>query len=333
MPGTKTPTIPRLRVARLRVALLGAVVAALLATGAVSPPVRAEDSPAPAAGAPDTAGDAGEQARVQEIKAAFEAALTASTKGPADVAMIDQGVLRLPDGYVFIPKAEGARFLRALGNTVSTAPFVGLIMSTQAHWIITVDYIKDGYIKEDDAKNWNADELLQSLKDGTEASNADRAQRGFPELEIVRWIEAPGYDPETHRLIWSLLAKDKGEPDDAASTVNYNTYALGRDGYFSLDLLTSSEGVATDKKAAHEMLAALSYNSGRRYEDFNQSTDHIAEYGLLALVGGIAAKKLGLFAIIAAFVLKFAKVIAIAVFAGGASVWNFLRRRVKGGTS
>ena len=54
---------------------------------------------------------------------------------------------------------------------------------------------------------------------------------------------------------------------------------------------------AGDDDAGHELLADLDYNSGKRYEDFNASTDHIAEYGLAALIGGIAAKKLGLNAV------------------------------------
>ena len=102
----------------------------------------------------------------------------------------------------------------------------------------------------------------------------------------------------THRLVWSLLAKDKDEPDNAAKSINYNTYALGRDGYFSLNLLSNSERIARDKAVAHELLGDLAYNAGKRYEDFNASTDRIAEYGLMALVGGVAAKKLGLFALI-----------------------------------
>jgi len=47
----------------------------------------------------------------------------------------------------------------------------------------------------------------------------------------------------------------------------------------------------------------------------------------MALVGGVAAKKLGLFAIAAAFVLKFAKVILIGLAVAGAGVMNFFRRK------
>jgi uncharacterized membrane-anchored protein len=153
--------------------------------------------------------------------------------------------------------------------------------------------------------------------------------RGFPEIEVVRWIETPTYESATHRLIWSMLYKRKGDPDSAAKGTNYNTYALGRDGYFSLNLLTNADDVGTDKVAAHALLAALWYNPGKRYEDFNAATDHIAEYGIAALVGGVVAKKLGLFALIAAFVMKFAKVISVAVLAAGGGIWNFFRRRLR----
>ena len=194
-------------------------------------------------------------------------------------------------------------------------------------WIVVARHIKEGYIKDDDAKNWNADELLQSLKDGTEEANKDRVARGFPELQILGWLEKPAYDSVAHRLVWSLRSKAKGEPDTVVNSVNYNTYALGREGYFSLNLLTNSQRVEVDKGAARELLANLAYNAGKGYEDFNAGTDRIAEYGLAFLIGGVVAKKLGLFALIAAFVLKFAKIIGIAAIVLAAAVVKFFRRK------
>jgi uncharacterized membrane-anchored protein len=47
----------------------------------------------------------------------------------------------------------------------------------------------------------------------------------------------------------------------------------------------------------------------------------------MALVGGVAAKKLGLFAVVTAFVLKFAKVILIGLGVAGAGLVNFFRRK------
>ena len=270
-----------------------------------------------------------EASRKAELVAAWKAASEAGVGGPKDVSLIDQATLKLPASHFFVPQAEGARVLRALGNVVNDASFVGLVVGTGPNdgWIVVIRYIKEGYIKDDDAKNWNADELLNNLKDGAEETNKDRIARGFPEMQVIGWVQPPSYDAATHRLVWSLLAKDKGEPDNVAKSINYNTYALGRDGYFSLNLLSNSERIAGDKAVAHGLLGDLAYNAGKRYADFSASTDRIAEYGLMALVGGVAAKKLGLFAIVIAFVLKFAKVIFVGAAVLGAGVVQFFRRK------
>lgn len=274
----------------------------------------------------------GEAARKAELMAAWEAASKAGTDGPSDISLIDQGILKLTADYFYIPKSEGLRVLRALGNVVDDSTFLGLVLGKRQNdqWMVVIRHIKEGYIKDEDAKNWNADELLTNLKAGVEESNKDRAARGFPEMQVIGWIEPPAYEAKTHRLVWSLLAKDKGEPDNAPKNVNYNTYALGRDGYFSLNLLSSSDRIANDKAVARELLSDLTYNSGRRYEDFSAGTDRIAEYGLLALVGGVAAKKLGLLALAGVFVLKFAKLIIFGVVAAGAAVARFFRRKPQG---
>jgi uncharacterized membrane-anchored protein len=306
---------------KTRIDFIGAVVAVVLAALALPALVRAQSAP-PARGE-------------EELKVAWLAGLVAATEGPADIALIDQATLKLPAGYDFIPKAEGARILRALGNIVGESTFVGLIAGTKPDdwWMVATRYIKEGYIKDEDAKHWDADELLQNIKEGTAEANKDRAARGFPELEVLGWVEKPAYDPATHRLVWSLLVKHKDEPDTAEKSINYNTYALGRDGYFSLNLLTTSSRVDTDKSAAHALLAALSYNPGKGYDDFNPATDRIAEYGIAALVGGVVAKKLGLFALIGVFVAKFAKLIGVAALGLGGATWNFFRRKLKGAST
>ena len=270
-----------------------------------------------------------EASRKAELEAAWQAASKAGSSGPSDVALIDQAALKLPANYFFVPKAEGARVLRALGNVVNDTNLIGLVVGERQsdQWIVVIRYVKEGYIKDDDARNWNADELLKNISEGVEETNKDRVARGFPELQVIGWIERPGYDAATHRLVWSMLAKDKDQPDNAPKGVNYNTYALGRDGYFSLNLLSNSVRIANDKSAAHELLADLSYNAGKRYEDFSATTDRIAEYGLAALIGGIAVKKLGLFALAAALVIKFAKLIFIGAAVLGAGVMKFFRRK------
>ncbi len=268
-----------------------------------------------AAAALDTPAQPTEAAKA-EFAAALEAAGNASVEGPSEIKLVDQAVLKLPAGLTYIPNAQAGRLLAAMGNRVGDG-LLGMVLSQKpdSNWFVVMRFSKSGYIKDDDAKDWNVDELLSGLKQGTEEGNKERRARGIDELEIVGWVEAPKYDAGTHRLVWSLESRDKGAPTGAERGVNYNTYALGRDGYISMNLVTGMRQIQAEKPIAHTLLASLQYNDGKRYSDFNSATDHVAEYGLAALVGGIAAKKLGLFALIFAFILKFAKVFGVAAVA------------------
>jgi uncharacterized membrane-anchored protein len=276
--------------------------------------------------APALAADAVPDARRQAMRQAAAAAQAALVKGPAEVTLRDQAKLALPEHFGFVPEQPAAALMRAMGNTVGN-DFVGLIVPQGgSHWFVAVSYHASGYIKDDDARHWDADKLLQSLKDGTEAANEERAKAGIPALEVTRWIEPPAYEAETHRLVWSAEARSK-DGSDRDPTVNYNTYLLGREGYLSMNLITSASAVDDDKSAARTLLSAVDFNSGKRYGDFNSSTDKVAAYGLAALVAGVAAKKLGLLALLAAMAVKFAKIIAVSVAAFIVGLKRWLKAR------
>jgi len=266
------------------------------------------------------------QAYEAEATAAFAAAREAMKEGPTQVQLNNEAHLNVPAGFVFVPKEQSLRVLKAMGNRPSPDT-LGMIFpqAQDEHWFMVARFHNSGYVKDDDARDWKADELLKGIKEGTEESNKERKARGIPEMEIVGWVQTPTYDAATHRLVWSLASKDKGAPAGAEQGVNYNTYLLGREGYISMNLVTDLNAVEAQKPIAKQLLAAVEFEKGRTYADFNASTDHVAEYGLAALVGGIAAKKLGFFALIAAFAAKFAKLIglaAIGLFAGIAKLFG-----------
>jgi uncharacterized membrane-anchored protein len=254
----------------------------------------------------------------------------ALVKGPTTVELRDQAAIKLPEHFGFIPQKQAAAFMKLMGNQTGSE-FMGLVVPLTkddgGQWFISINYDPAGYIKDDDAKHWDADKLLQNLKDGTEAGNAERQSAGIPPLVVTRWIQPPSYEPGSHKLMWSAEArrKDGADPDP---TINFNTYVLGREGYISLNLVTSESHIAADKADAGALLAAVDFKSGKRYGDFNASTDKVAAYGLAALVAGVAAKKLGLLAIIGVTIAKFAKVIAIAVAAFGAGVVRWFKARL-----
>lgn len=269
-------------------------------------------------------------ARQSEMAQASAAAKAAQIGGPAEITLKDQAVLKLPKGYVWVPQPAANQLMKAMGNS-SNDHRLGLIFpaSEQENWMMVAQYEDAGYIKDDDAKNWNVDDLFKNLKEGTEGANEERRERGYPEIEIIGWVEKPSYDAAHHRLIWSMSAKDKGAAGNEGAGINYNTYALGRDGYITLNLITSLDQVGKDKAQAATLLSALNFKEGKRYEDFNASTDRTAEYGLAALVGGLAAKKLGMFALAAGFLAKFAKVILL----GGIAVVGVIGKVFKRNTA
>jgi len=264
----------------------------------------------------------------EQHRKAFADAEAAAKKGPADIELSGQAVLRLPAGRVFVPQPQAMRLLNAMGNPGNDPRLQGLIFPEgNDNWFMTVRYDASGYVKDDDAREWNADDLLKSYREGTEASNAERVKLGVPAIEIIGWAEKPAYDGASHRLVWAMSSRDKGAPANAPQGVNYNTYALGREGYVSLNLVTALNDLPQHKGAAHQLLDALAYKDGKRYVDFNEKTDHVAEYGLAALVVGVAAKKLGLIALAAAFFAKFAKVILLVLALLGGGFLKFFGKR------
>jgi uncharacterized membrane-anchored protein len=264
----------------------------------------------------------------KEFQQAQEAAQKAARNGPTDVPMADQAVLHLPAGLAFVPQPQAGQLLRAMGNPGQDPRLQGVIFPAgEGDWFMTVRYESAGYVKDDDAKDWNADDLLKSYREGTEASNEERQKMGVPAIEVTGWAEKPAYDGATHRLVWAMISREKGAAAGTEQGVNYNTYALGREGYFSMNLVTGLNDLAKYKPQAHALLAALDYKEGKRYADFNPKTDHVAEYGLAALVVGAAAKKLGLLAVIAAFFAKFAKVAILAVAGLGAAATRLFKRK------
>jgi uncharacterized membrane-anchored protein len=258
---------------------------------------------------------------------AWAEAKAVAKEGPADIAIAGQALLHLPAGRVFVPQPQAGKLLTAMGNPGEHNELSGLVFPKgEGEWFATLRYIASGYVKDGDAKEWKADDLLASYKEGTEAGNEERKKMGGAPIEITGWAEPPAYEASTHRLVWAMSSKEKGAPADAALGVNYNTYALGREGYLSLNFVTDLKDLPAQKPDAKALLGALEFDKGKRYEDFDSATDHVAEYGLAALVVGVGAKKLGLLAVAFAFVAKFAKIILLAVVGFGAAITKFFKR-------
>jgi uncharacterized membrane-anchored protein len=268
-----------------------------------------------------------------ELESAFQAAGAALRKGPANVPVAGQAVLRLPSGYNFVSAEEARHLLDAMGNP-GNENVQGMIFPANednAQWFIVVGYSAAGYIKDDDARDWKADEMLAEIRKGTEAANDERRRRGLPEMTVAGWVQEPQYDADTHRLVWSMSSRLAGQGAGEAAGINYNTLMLGREGYISMNLVADLAAVEKLKPVARQLLASLEFDAGKRYADFQAETDKVAEYGLAALVAGVAAKKLGLLAMAGVFFAKFAKILVAGAVVGLGVFGKFFGKGKKSG--
>ena len=241
-------------------------------------------------------------------------------QGPTEVTVAGQAKLAVPEGYVYLDPAETAKFQELIENPSNGKE--SLIAPDDLNWFALFEFGAVGYVKDDE--KINATELLQSVKEGTEASNAERRKRGWGELHVVGWKFEPHYDTQTKRLEWAII----GRSDDG-ETINFNTRLLGRKGVMSVVLVADNETLDAATADFKQVLTGFEYLPGERYADV-QEGDKIAEYGLAALIAGGAAAvatKKGFWAVLAGFFATAWKFLAALVVGLGAWVKSLFSKK------
>ena len=187
-------------------------------------------------------------------------------------------------------------------------------------WSAVITFEDTGYVSDADAKKIDYAAMLADMKSSDEAQAPGIRAQGYPAGIVQSWAQPPTYDVARHSLVWARDIKFDGMPED---TLNYDIRLLGRSGVLSMNILAGMGQLDEVRDAAKTFANVGSFRPGARYADFDPATDRKAEYGLAGLVaagaGAAAAKKLGLFAVLAKFG-KFIIIGAIALFAmfGGA---------------
>jgi uncharacterized membrane-anchored protein len=242
--------------------------------------------------------------------------------GPLEAKLGDQATLKLSEEYRFLSPQETQRILKDMGNFPSGQE-LGLVAASkrESHWFLIIRFEDAGFVPDDDAANWDAEEMLASIKEGTEEANTKRQEMGFPPLTVRGWEEKPHYDKANNKVVWAISADDRD-----GTSVNYNTLALGRHGYISMNLVADLNDLPALKPHAATLLSNLNFVIGKRYADFDRATDKVAAVGLTALVAG-AAFKSGLLAKLLVLIVAFKKVLLIAAAGGAAWMWRLMKGR------
>jgi len=232
-------------------------------------------------------------------------------EGPAQVKLEKVAQITVPAGYVFVDGKTTRAMMKEHGQPVSGEE-LGMLSPTNEAWTVMFEFSEVGYVKDDEKDKLDADKLLASYRAGTARANKERAKAGRPPIEIVGWEVPPKYDETTHNLEWAIRGTSAGEP-----ILNYNCRLLGRNGYMEVVLIVEPDQLKTTLPVFRNLLADYSFQSGKSYAEY-RSGDKVAKYGLAALVLGgtaVGAAKLGLFAWLAVFFKKGAKLIIVACVA------------------
>lgn len=240
----------------------------------------------------------------------------------------DIGTLKVPEQFSYIDSAQATFVLKDLWGNPNGSGTLGMLVpkstgvAADNAWAFIITYDAMGHVKDDDADDINYDDLLSEIKEDIKKSNEERVKAGYSTYELVGWASTPFYDKDKKVLHW---AKEIKFSENEYNTLNYNVRILGRKGVLVLNAVSSMDQLAEVKKNIAPVLSSFSYADGSRYSDFNPDIDEVAAWTIGGLVAGKVLAKVGLFAIL----LKYIKVIGIALVGLGGAAWKWFKRKTE----
>lgn len=242
--------------------------------------------------------------------------------GPTTGSLGEHAAIEVPEGYAFLD-AEGAARFNEIAENPPTGVDEYIVAPTDLRWVAFFSFNEVGYVKDDE--KLDPDDILSSIRDGTEAANVEREKRGWDTMQILGWSFKPQYDDQIHALEWAVLAQMS---QGGGQFVNYNTRLLGRRGVMEVVLVADTQTLDNSIASFKDLVPGYEFSAGEKYAEF-KAGDHVAEYGLAALITGgaaaVAAKK-GWLAAIGVFLVKMWKLLLIGLLAVGATFRKFFKR-------
>jgi uncharacterized membrane-anchored protein len=238
--------------------------------------------------------------------------------------------LKVPENFYYLsPEDTETVLVKVWGNPPGGEKTLGMLFPAgvtpydNTAWGVTVEYVEDGYVEDEDANDINYDELLSEMKESAASENEERMQQGYDAINLVGWAAKPYYDKETHKLHW---AKEFKFGTQEINTLNYNIRVLGRKGVLVLNFIAGMDQLDMINSQIDTVMKIADFDEGSRYADFNPDIDTVAAYGIGALVAGKVAAKVGLLATILIFLKKFW---ILLLFGAGAFVKKLFGRKKK----
>jgi uncharacterized membrane-anchored protein len=233
--------------------------------------------------------------------------------------------LTVPEGFRYLNRKQSMYVLSDLWGNPADTSVLGLLVPENKgvladdSWVFVLSFDELGFVEDDDAEDIDYDDLLADEQKETQEESKQRVQMGYEAIELVGWASKPYYDKEKKVLHW---AKELKFADAETNTLNYNLRVLGRKGVFVINAVASMNELPEVKSSISHVISSVEYKEGHRYADFTPGVDQVAAWTIGGLVAGKILAKAGFFALL----LKFWKLIAVAVIGFGGAIW----RRISG---
>ena len=238
------------------------------------------------------------------------------------------GTLTVPDGFRYLDVEQSRSVLEDMWGNPEDTTVMGMILPQNRgvladnSWAFIVTYEEMGYVKDDDADDIDYEELLEEMKTDAKTENEAREEAGYDHIEIVGWASKPFYDADKKVLHW---AKEIKFGENEFNTLNYNVRILGRKGVLVLNAVSSMDELGEVQQSITPVLSSFTYADGTTYEDFNPELDQVAAWTIGGLVAGKLLAKVGILALL----MKYIKVVVIAIGAIGAGIWKWYKRKTE----
>lgn len=230
--------------------------------------------------------------------------------------------LMVPSTFKFLNAEQSQYILHDVWGNPERKDVLGMLFPANggpfadSSYAFIISFDAMGYVKDDDAKDINYDDMLKDIQKEEPEENKQRIAQGYEAIHMIGWAQKPFYDDKKKVLHWAKEFQF-GAPSDN-NTLNYEVRVLGRKGVLSLNAVASMSELGLVKHDIDKVLNIATFTEGNAYADFDSNTDKIAAWTIGGLVAGKILAKVGFFAVL----LKFSKVI----IAGIAGIFYAIKR-------
>ena len=227
---------------------------------------------------------------------------------------------KLPEGFLIL-REDDARQWMFLNNGTEFPDTDAIVVDPVSKHQLIFSFFENGYVKDNDWDDLDADLLLEGITENTEESNVQRIKNGVGEIKILGWIQKPTYDKSSRTAYWAIEAKD--QTDIIANAI---AIKLGRKGFSKLVWVGDADQFKTSNNSLENALNNHKFEEGFRYADFSTG-DKIAAVGLASLVAVSAGSKSGKGVVVGilATLLILAKKLWFLIFLPFVFVWKWIK--------